>query len=187
MTTELELSDDALEIVRSFDGRLDPLGASVAINSDAHGAPLPLNEDAIGVNFEGRLLGVTTLPPLSKLFRGTVRCPEITGEPPLALQGVFLCVELTAAAWCVTTGRRVRDEEFEKLYGELRRRPDGRFEHPLFAYLRAAMRLAMVIRPTSEDEFDKITRRLARSARTFRESPTSANYLDLALRPLAHA
>ena len=41
-----------------------------------------------------------------------------------------------------------------------------------------------MLRPTSASEFDQITRRLARSARTYRTDMMSANYLELALKPL---
>jgi hypothetical protein len=49
------------------------------------------------------------------------------------------------------------------------------------------VRHTLAIRPTSADEFEAITRRLARSARTCRASVTSTNDLDLALRPLVRS
>lgn len=181
------LSDEICsELTRHVEGVVPP-GLSIAIRSTEGGAPLPVDESTIGVLQMGRLLGVTTLPTLSSLFRGSAKCAEIVSEPPPALENIFMCVELTAADWCASTAMRVRDEEFEKLYSDLRRRPDGRSAHPLFGYLRAAMRLSIAIRPTSADEFEAITRRLARSARTFRASATSTNYLDLALRPIIRA
>lgn len=184
MTSALTLTQETEAILASLPAGPLPMGLSVMMSADEAGQPTPLDESSIGVALLARPLGVVTLPRLSALFRGDARCPELTGVPPPHLIGIFSCVETTAANWCFTHKRRVRDEEFEKMYSNLRRRPDGSSPHPLFDYLRAALRFAMTVRPTSEDEFDKITRRLARSARTFRQSAISTNYFDLALAPL---
>ncbi len=187
MTHEMLLADDLRNKLAAGGGAAIPLGLSIAIRATEHGEALPVDESFVAVMLHGVVLGETTLPPLSALFRGTAKCAEIASDPPRALEPIFMCVELTALDWCGVSGRRVRDEEFEKLYSDLRRRPDGRSKDPLFGYLRAAMRLTLAIRPTSADEFEAITRRLARSARTFRTSVTSTNYLDLALRPLVRS
>jgi len=91
---------------------------------------------------------------------------------------------MVAADWCSLRGKPEYDEEFERLYSQLRRRPDGRDSNPLFGWLRRAAQLAVLVRPTSEAEFEAVTRRLARSARTLREQVTSTNYWQVALRPL---
>ncbi|MEZ4409874.1 MAG: hypothetical protein R3A52_25880 [Polyangiales bacterium] len=184
MSDETALAVDVESLARVMPPDVELAAITVPIRIDPSGATLPVDETAVAVLYEGKPVGALELPPLRTMFRGDAPCDEIMGEPPARLVSFFICIERTAADWCVTTRTRVRDEEFEKIYSELRRRPDGRVNHPLFGYLRAAFRVAMALRPTSEAEFEQITRRLARSARTFRASATSTNYLDLALLPL---
>lgn len=124
------------------------------------------------------------LPPVQKLFRGTASCREFLNEPPREYLPLFVCIERAAADWCAALGKPERDEEFERLYTQLRRRPDGRDPNPLFSWLRRGAQLGLLLRPTSEAEFDQVTRRLARSARTFRAHTTSTNYWENALREL---
>ena len=60
---------------------------------------------------------------------------------------------------------------------------DGR-GGPLFQYARAAAQVALLLRPTSDGEFDAVLRRIERSTRTFGDGPTSTSYLERALLPL---
>lgn len=150
----------------------------------ADGVAMPLDPDHVTVATPaGTLTANGPLPPVSSLFRGDRKCPEIQGEPPEELLPFIYVIERTIVGWCAETGTVVRDAQFEQLFTDLRRRPDGR-GGPLFQYVRAAVQVALLLRPTSASEFDAVVRRLTRSARTFTAGPISTNYFDLALRPL---
>ena len=82
------------------------------------------------------------------------------------------------------SGIRVRDQEFERLYNHLRRRPDGTDANPILSYLQAAARLYMSLRDVSQAEFEAVARRLTKSARTYSEGLSSTNYTDLVLERL---
>lgn len=122
--------------------------------------------------------------PLRSLFRGGRAVQEFGSTPPDEYDIVFAFIERPMALFCAACAHPVRDEEFEKLYTELRRRPDGRYQSPLYRYLQAILRTLLLLRPTSESEFEAVLRRLARSARTFGGGATSTHYFDNALRPL---
>jgi|GEM_PF-2128044 len=122
--------------------------------------------------------------PLRSLFRGGRAVQEFGSTPPAEYDLVFAFIERPMALFCAASAHPVRDEEFERLYTELRRRPDGRYQSPLYRYLQAVLRALLLLRPTSESEFEAVLRRLARSARTFGGGATSTHYFDNALRPL---
>lgn len=122
--------------------------------------------------------------PLRTLFRGGRVVEEFGSAPPAEYDTVFAFIERPMALYCAACAQPVRDEEFEKLYSELRRRPDSRYQSPLYRYLQAVLRTLLLLRPTSESEFEAVLRRLARSARTFGGGATSTHYFDNALRPL---
>jgi hypothetical protein len=122
--------------------------------------------------------------PLRSLFRGGRAVQEFGSAPPAEYDIVFAFIERPMALFCAACAHPARDEEFEKLYTELRRRPDSRYQSPLYRYLQAVLRTLLLLRPTSESEFEAVLRRLARSARTFGGGATSTHYFDNALRPL---
>lgn len=74
------------------------------------------------------------------------------------------------------------DQEFERLYDFLRRRPDGKDRSPVFGYLQAAARRAATIHELSPAEYEAILRRLAKSAKRFGTHVGSTNYFERALR-----
>jgi hypothetical protein len=122
--------------------------------------------------------------PLRSLFRGATAVAEFGSTPPPEYDLVFAFIERPMALFCAAAPSPVRDQDFEKLYTELRRRPDGRYQSPLYRYLQAVLRALLLLRPTSESEFEAALRRLARSARTFSEGATSTHYFANALAPL---
>jgi hypothetical protein len=122
--------------------------------------------------------------PLRSLFRGGRVVQEFGSTPPPEYDLVFAFIERPLALFAAASVPRVRDEEFERLFAELRRRPDGRYQSPLYRYAQAVLRALLLLRPTSESEFDAVLRRLARSARTFSEGATSTHYFDKVLGPL---
>ena len=98
-----------------------------------------------------------------------------------------MLIELTVIDYCVTTRRVVTDQEFERLYVHLRRRPDRTDAEPLFSYLQAAVRLYLSLRDISQAEFEAVVRRLAHSAQRYSAGYASRNYVEVARRPLLEA
>ena len=127
---------------------------------------------------QGKAFALVRLKPISELFVGT-RQPrgDVNPEPSSPYILLFAMLEKTALSYCNVTRTEETDKEFERLYRQLRRRPDGKDPHPLFSYLHAVCRLYMSMRDLSQAEFEAVAQRLSRSARTFSTYATSRNYL----------
>ncbi len=118
------------------------------------------------------------LRPISALFAGNVKAPSFASAPTPDYVPFFTLIERTAIDYCTVMRDIVTDQELQRLYTHLRRRPDGTHEHPLFAYLRAAARLYMSLRDVSRDEFEAVVGRLALSAKHFSLGNSSTNYFE---------
>lgn len=138
------------------------------------GKPVPLGVE-VAVQ-SGKQAAIVPLKGIPELFAGTARPPSFAHGPTDEYVFFFALIERTAVDYCTVAGRVEYDEEFERLYRQLRRRPDGRDGNPLFSYLQAAARLYMSLRDVSRDEFDAVAQRLSQSARHFASGPTSTNY-----------
>jgi hypothetical protein len=154
----------------------DPLSLALAI-------PPQLEQRPVVVEHEGRQVELA-LRPLSNLFSGTAAAPKFKREPPAEYVPFFATVEAAAGFACLARGRPERDEEFERLYRHLRRRPDGTDSNPLFYWLQNAARIYLSLRVTSRAEFEAVMDRLSQSARTFHTHVGSTNYFTHALQPL---
>lgn len=119
------------------------------------------------------LLSLKTIP---QLFAGNRQPPSFKGEPPEEYFPFLFLLERTAVDYCNISGRIPYDEEFDRLYRQLRRRPDGVEANPLFSYLQAAARLYMSLRDVSRAEFEAVVQKLSRSAGHWAEGAASKNY-----------
>ena len=116
------------------------------------------------------------LRSISQLWTGSTIPPDFSVAPPPAYEPFFLLLESTAANYCAATGKPETDDEFERLYRQLRRRPDGTDPHPLFSYLQGAVRLYMSLRDVSQAEFEAVVNRLSQSAKWHSQHVGSTNY-----------
>jgi hypothetical protein len=116
-----------------------------------------------------------------ELFRGDRKAPDLARGPTPELEPFFMLLEYTVVQFCEADGRDETDQEMERIYAHMRRRPDGDGGR-LCSYLRAAARMYMSVRDVSAAEYEAVMRRLARSARGFSAPPLSRNYLAT-LRP----
>ncbi len=146
----------------------------VPIQRDAQKKILPLNEDVPIMGNEGLLM--VRLAPISQLWTGTTKPPDLSRTPPLEYQPFFLLLEATAANYCAATGKPETDAEFERLYRHLRRRPDGSDNNPLFSYLQGAARLYLSLRDVSQAEFEAVANRLSQSAKWHAAHVGSTHY-----------
>ncbi len=118
------------------------------------------------------------------LFVGDVEAPDFSAGPTAEYESFFMLIELTAADYCSCRRQVETDQEFERLYRLLGKKPDGRDANPLYSYLRAACRVYMSVKNVSNQEFSAVLERLRVSARTFGHGSFSRNYWELALAPL---
>lgn len=135
----------------------------VAVQRDEHQKLLPLGAEVPVLGNEGVVL--IALQPVSRLWTGTVVPPDLSRTPPEHYHPFLLLLESTAANYCASTGKAETDDEFARLYRQLRRRPDGEDAHPLFSYLQGAVRLYQSLRDVSQAEFEAVVNRLHQSAK----------------------
>ena len=136
-TSDLERLPPIIDPDTAPDGRVLPLGDEIPVS----GGPS-----------RGRAARVR-LRSISELWVGDATPPDMSDVPPRAYMPFFEIVEMAALAYCLLSGRWSTDKEFEGLYDQLRRRPDGSDGDPLFEHLQAAARLYMSLRDTSRSEF----------------------------------
>jgi len=132
--------------------------------------------DAVVVRMNDGETKTLTPKPLRQLFAGSARAPDLSAGPSPGLMPFFFLLEGTVVRYCDAAGRDETDQEMERVYSELRRRPDAG-DGLLQSHLRAAARLYLSVRDVSEAEYEAVMRRLAKSARTFSEGVISRNYL----------
>lgn len=126
----------------------------------------------------GKATAFVPLKPISQLFTGDRVPPSFKEGPTDDYLFFFLLLERTAVFYCKVT-KPEYDQEMERLYSFLRRRPDGTDKNPLFSYLQAAARLYMSLHDVSRAEFEAVVQRLSRSARRFSAGAASTNYLRI--------
>jgi hypothetical protein len=167
----------------SADWEFKEFGVLIPIQVAESGEVIPLEDEVFVLSGEVTVPQVK-LKKISELFSGNRQPPVFKNVPAEEYMRFFATIELMALDFCVSTKRVERDEEFERLYNLLRRRPDGRDYNPLFSYLQGSVRLYMSLRDVSQAEFEAVVSRLARSAKTFSQGPTSMNYYHFALEEL---
>jgi hypothetical protein len=146
----------------------------VAIQRDEKKQVVRLRGEVPVMGNEGLMM--VTLQPISKLWTGSAVPPDLSRTPPPHYQPFFLLLESTAANYCAATGKPETDDEFERLFRQLRRRPDGDDAHPLYSYLQGAVRLYMSLRDVSQAEFEAVVNRLSQSAKWHSTHVGSTHY-----------
>ena len=141
---------------------------------------LPVGERALVR--DGELTAHVTLQPISRLWTGSAKPPSFTPAPPPEYHPFFILIEATAAGYCRAVRNTETDQEFERLYRHLLRRPDGTDRNPLFSYLQGAARLYMSLRDVSQAEFEAVVGRLHQSAKHHSTHVGSINYFQDVLR-----
>jgi hypothetical protein len=120
--------------------------------------------------------------PITALFAGSTIPPDFSRRPTPEYMPFSCLIELTAANSCSSARKDETDQEFQRLYRRLWKRPESSDSNPLFSYLQGAVRLYMSLRDTSRAEFEAIAARLAKSAKTFSMGDTSRNYFNSIMR-----
>lgn len=129
---------------------------------------------------DGRQLLEWRVEALRPLFRGDRQPPPDSEMAHYPEQYVpfFHRVEYNVYRYCRTMNLQPSDAEFLELYSQLRRRPDGKSLGPLHDMIWQSAALVLGLMPWSEAEFTAVFGQLARSARHFKLSLSSRNYID---------
>jgi hypothetical protein len=116
---------------------------------------------------------------LRPLFRGSLQPPPDAemAQYPEQYVPFFHRVEYNVYRYCRTMELVPSDSEFLELYSQMRRRPDGRSLGPLHDVIWQSAALVLGLLPWSEAEYSAVFGQLARSARHFKLSLSSRNYI----------
>lgn len=98
----------------------------IGIRVTERGAPMPLGDEALIVTKGDEPL-LVPLKPITALFTGGGAPPDFSRGPTPEYMAFFCHIELTAANFCSTTRTDETDQEFQRLYRLLWKRPDGGF------------------------------------------------------------
>ena len=116
------------------------------------------------------------VPSLRELFRGNKQPSKDMDHYPEEYCEVFFAIEKNVLM-ISELGEEILDEEMMRLYSAMRRRPDGHSEGFLHDVIYQSAALALGLYPLSQAEFEAIFNQLTRSARIWRESYSSKNYI----------
>ena len=168
----VELHPSLEEVVNA--GGLNRTKLSVALRVQNDRPDLSAREE-VSI-YDGTKGAIWKVPSLGALFRGDKPAPSMPNEPPPAYMPLFFFIELHVLTFCEGLGDKT-DGEFEEVYSNLRRRPDGKSLSELHFFLWQVAVCLVGKRPVSAAEFEAIFGRLERSARTFGMGPVSRNYI----------
>ncbi len=161
------------EVVKA--GGLDPKKLSVGLKTTDKNRPDVSAREQVLIT-DGSKAALWTVPSLRALFRGDKPAPAMPSEPPPEYLPRFHFVEQHVVTFCDAFGDKT-DGEFEEVFSNLRRRPDGKSPNELHFFLWQVAAGLAGLRPLSAAEFDAILGRLTKSARTFRMGIVSRNYI----------
>jgi hypothetical protein len=65
------------------------------------------------------------LRPVRELFTGDRKAPDLSRGPTPELEPFFMLLEYTVVRFCSADGHDETDQEMERIFASLRRRPDG--------------------------------------------------------------
>ncbi len=174
------------EVVEALEKADMPVGTPdrlrVPVHLDEQRRVIPVRESVLVVSEKGSVQ--VRLKPITQLFTGSKTPPDFSRSPPPEYHPFFILIEAAAADYCKARGRPEHEEQIERLYRLLRRRPDGDYPSPAISYLQAAARLYMSLRDVSKAEFEAVADRLHRSARHHATHTGSTNYHREVLYPL---
>ena len=155
---------------------LDVSTLAVAVRADAHGRIRVPDRHVIFL-FDRTKGAVWHVPALRELFRGNQAPPPDMEQYPTEYVRAFFCLEKHVLTLCDTEGDRT-DQEMERVYSALRRRPDGR-NHLGAAhdFIWQAAALMLGLHRLSGAEFEAVVGALERSVRRQALRPVSRNYV----------
>ncbi len=160
---------------------LEPLGlgakdadVGIVVGHDGVGLSSP-REDLFLIGETQNL--VWHVPTLTSLFRGNAVPPEMN-DYPVPYIPLFAKIESRVLTMATAGGRAPTDGEIHEIYNGLRRRPDGRSTGQAHDNVWRVCAFTLGHFAVSAQEFEAVMGRLAKSAKTWRTSAGSRNYVD---------
>jgi len=135
------------------------------------------DRQCVFVESEGRI-GEWHIDSLRGMFRGSKEPPSMERYPEEYAPLFFIVERNLLSAVASSYSRDITDDEIERIYDIIRRRPDGRSVGVMHDVVYQAAAFILGIRSLSQLEFEAIFRQLARSARGWKEEPGSRNYIE---------
>lgn len=164
------------KVVRDNQLQIDHL--TIAWQQDPSGMPVIKDRREIFL-FDGEKAALWSISSLPELFRGA-RLPPSSEEMahyPEEYMPFFYLIETYALQACEAIGRDLIDDEFVRIYSEIRRRPEGKSLGFVYDAVYQAAALAMGMQSFSQAEFEAVFNQLAASARGWKEGYSSRNYI----------
>jgi len=175
--------DPAMDPVASLqkaleDHKLATSRLTIAWEQDLSGVPVIKNRREI-LLCDGEKIAPWVISFLQELFRSAGLPPAVEDMEryPKKYIPFFYLIEGTVVQACDAGRWNLTDDEFVRIYSEMRRRPEGQslgFVHDA-VYQAAALALAM--QSFSRAEFEAVFDQLSRSAHRWREGRASRNYI----------
>ena len=168
-----DLFPSLAEVVKNE--KLDVDAMTIGIPTDEEKNITIADRNLIYLESKGTI-GKWHVSSLREMFRGEKEAPDLEKYPD-GFTSLFFKIESHMLSACDIHGD-ITDNEFERIYSALRRRPDGKSDSVMhdIAYQAAAFMLGLEV--ISQHEFEAIFSRLARSARTFTLGHSSRNYIN---------
>jgi hypothetical protein len=157
-------------------GHLDFAKLSVPIEVDEQGRSKVTDRSLILLT-DRTNYGSWEVRSLRELFRGTAAPPASMQTPPPEYDRYFAFIEMHVLQYSDNFGDKT-DGEFEEIFSNLRRRPDGRSLGPLHDYLWQVLAVLLGGCVLSEAQYEAIVGRLALSASHFKLGPSSRFYTE---------
>ena len=154
---------------------LEPEKLVVAFLTDGQGHVRVEDRHAVSVS-DGNKMTLWKVPSLRALFRGCQAPPPDMDHYPPAYAPYFFFLENQVLTLCDALGDQT-DQDFEAIYAELRRRPDGRSLGAAHDLVWQVAALLLGRYPLSQAEFEAMIGALVRSTRKWSLRPISRNYV----------
>jgi hypothetical protein len=154
---------------------LSPETLSVPLKLEQPPQAFILNKQSVPI-YDRQKLANWSVPSLRTLFRGDQSPPPDLNHYPPAYVPVFYLIENHVLTACQGLGDQT-DQDLERIYSTLRRRPDGRSLGLVHDFLWQVAALTLGLYPLSQAEFEGVIGVLERSTRTWQQQPISRNYL----------
>lgn len=154
---------------------LKPAKLALALEVDHRDKISIADRHTVPIGDRGTRVAFWTVLSLRELFRGDARPPANIDRYPAEYVPYFSFIENLAMEFFDIEGPKT-DQELEKIYNALRRRPDGRSLGPLHDAFWQGAALLLGKYPLSEAQFTAIFGQLEKSARRWAQAPVSRDY-----------
>lgn len=154
----------------------------VQVELDERGRPRPPGDEVVVRQAEAEV--TTTLPAIGEALDAAAPPVDFGDGVPPPYNLLFAAIEGAVADFCATAERTERDREIQRIYRRLRDRPDGDDRNPLYAHLRAVLRVFLSLHPTPPATYEAIFEHLLSGVKRLAHGKDSAHYVARIMKTL---